>query len=414
MISRAAGRAAAAPVAAALAVALAAGVGVLGPGLAQAAPRWYAIPNVAFDTDDGLGFGVRGEVAFDGPGCVPYCSAWVMHLFATTRGYHHHRLRYDRTGLGPGGRLRVTAHLAWRQWLNDGYWGLGNRTARQREYVDVGDSDDPRRQRYRYTLLQPFLHVTLRALLRGPWSAFASANLKYSVVRTYDDSLLAAERPYGMDGGAAALGSVGLLYDTRHPELTPRRGVLAELSGRGTPPLPSGAGAFGGGFASLRSFHALGDRAVFAWRVMAEQLWGQLPFYEMVHWGGFVPVTGFGGSETLRGVSFGRWRAPGKAIFNSELRVDVLRHTLAGSPMLWQLVPYVDAGVVFGGDSGDSVQVEQVPVHPAAGLGLRAVYQEAFVGRIDTGFGLDPVVEPDGTVTPEATWGLYVVFDHTF
>jgi len=379
-----------------------------------AGTRWYAIPNVAFDTDDGMGFGARGEVAFDGPACTPYCSAWVLHLFATTRGYHHHRLRWDRTGLGPGGRLRLTAHLAWRQWLNDGYWGLGNGTARERAYVGSWDRDDPRRRRYRYTLLQPFLHLTLRALLGGPWSAFGSLNLKYSVVRTYDGSLLAEQRPYGMKGGLGALASAGVLYDTRQPELTPRRGVLAELSARGTPPLPEGAGAFGGAFASVRAFHALGDRVVLAWRLMAEQLWGQLPFYEMVHWGGSVPVAGVGGFETLRGVSFGRWRAPGKAIFNSELRVDVARHTLAGAPMRWQLVPYVDAGAVFGGDHGDSLQVEHSPIHPAAGLGVRAVYQEAFVGRVDTGFGLDPVVEPDGDVTPEATWGLYVVFDHTF
>ena len=56
----------------------------------------------------------------------------------------------------------------------------------------------------------------------------------------------------------------------------------------------------------------------------------------------------------------------------------------------------------------------QWPLHPAAGLGLRLVYDETFVGRVDVGAGLDPVLEADGTVTQEPTLGFYLVFDHTF
>ena len=55
-----------------------------------------------------------------------------------------------------------------------------------------------------------------------------------------------------------------------------------------------------------------------------------------------------------------------------------------------------------------------IPLHPAGGLGIRAIYEEAFVGRVDTGFGLDPVRELDGSVTQEPTLGIYVVFDHMY
>ena len=325
-------------------------------------------------------------------------------MFLTTRGYHHHRVRLDRTGLGPDRRLRLTVHLAWRQWLNDGYWGIGNRTTRER-----GAGPD----RYRYSLFQPFVHTTLRARLDGPWSAFSSFNGKWSEVETRAGSLLAEERPHGLEGGLGALLAAGVVYDTRRPETTPERGVLVEVSGRYTPPLPRSAGAFGGGFASARGFLSPTPGLVLAARAMGEWLLGDVPFYELVHWGGWTPVAGFGGSETLRGIPFGRFRAPGKAILNVEARWDVLRHQAFGSSLRWQLVPYADAGVVFGA-ADESEGKGGPPVHPAAGLGARVVYAEAFVGRVDTGIGLDPVREADGTVQSERSWGLYVVFDHPF
>ena len=378
-----------------------------GPGRAV---RWYAIPNVGYDSDDGLGFGARAEVALDEPGYTPYHSAYVVHAFLTTRGYHHHRFRFDRTGLGPDGRLRVTLHVAWRQWLNDGYWGLGDRTARE---------PDPTAKRYRYSLFQPFVHLTLRARLDGPWQAFASLNVKWSAVRTYAGSLLAEQRPYGLDGGLAAILSAGVLYDTRQPELAPHRGVLVELSGRGTPPLPRGAGAFGGPFAALRGFVELAPWCVLGGRAMVEYLWGNVPFYEMVHWGGAIPVAGFGGADTLRGALFGRWHAPGKALANLEVRFDVLTHGLAGKPFVWQLVPFVDAGVVFGPSPSLAAGAAALPtggwpVHPSAGLGLHVVYADAFVGRIDAGVSPDPRQRADGRVVDELAWGVYVVFDQTF
>ncbi len=378
--------------------------------------RWYLVPNVAFDTDDGLGFGVRGELAFDAPKHRPYRTAYMVHAFATLRGFHHHRFRFDRVGIGPGRRFRITVHLAWRQWLNDGYWGIGNRTVRERDYVGGFDGDDdPRRKRYRYTLLQPFGHATLRARLADRWSLFSALNAKWSIVETYQGSLLAAHRPYGVGGGLGILVSGGAIYDSRRPEVNPREGVFAELSGRIALPMPEGAGTFGGPFASVRGYLSPTSWLVLAGRLMGEWLLGEVPFYEMVHWGGSVPVAGFGGFETLRGISFGRWRAPGKAILNTEARIHFLRHTIFGKPMVWQLALFFDAGTVWGaGDDDTEPRAKLFPIHPAGGVGVRAIFQQAFVGRIDTGLGIDPVREPDGTIDDALSWGIYVVFDHAF
>jgi len=376
--------------------------------------RWYALPNVAFDTDDGLGFGARAELAFLEEGHDPHKLALVIHIFASLRGYHHHRFRLDRTGLGPDKNLRLTLHVAWRQWLNDGYWGVGNGATRERAHARSFGGDDPRRKRYRYTLYQPFAHLTLRGDISGPWSLFAAVNAKWSRVDTYEGSLLAEQRPYGMQGGLGLILSAGVIYDTRSPEVNPERGVYAELSGRAAGTLPDGAGAFGGAYINLRGYLSATRWLVLCGRLMAEMLWGDVPFYEMVHWGGAWPRAGFGGFETLRGISFGRWRAPGKAILNLEARFRLADHTLFGAHIQWQLALFSDNGVVWGAGDAATAPDPEFPIHPAVGMGLRAVFMESFVGRIDTGVGLDPVREPDGRIINETSWGIYIVFDHAF
>jgi hypothetical protein len=376
--------------------------------------RWYAVPNFAFDTDDGFGLGARAELAEDAPGHQPYRSAYMIHVFASSRGFHHHRVRWDRVGFGPENRLRFTAHLAWRAWLNDGYFGIGNRTLRERAFVGELEADDPARKRYNYSLQQPFAHLTLRARVAQRVELYGALNLKWSSIDPYPGSVLERDRPFGIDGGLGAQVLAGVFYDSRRPEIDPRSGVVLELGVRGQPPLPGGAGYFAGVLASARGFYSPGSRVVLAGRLMGEYLLGKVPFFEMVHWGGAAPIAGFGGADTLRGIRFGRFRAPGKAVLNAEARLDVLRHAAGGKPLVWQLVPYVDAGVVFGEGTLATGPAGGWPVHPGAGFGARAVYAGAFVGRLDMGWGLDPVLEPDGRVTAATTYRFYLVFDHTF
>jgi hypothetical protein len=78
----------------------------------------------------------------------------------------------------------------------------------------------------------------------------------------------------------------------------------------------------------------------------------------------------------------------------------------------WQLGLFGDLGAVFGapdnGYSGGSF------VHPGVGAGIRVIYDDLFVARIDTAVGLDPIRQTNGELTDDWTWGFYVVFDHAF
>ena len=385
---------------------------LLAPVAAAEEPRGhsgYVLPGVAYDTDEGFGFGVRGELARLDDALDPYRWGVVAHFYTSTAGFHHHRLYVDALGLGPRKNLRLTTRLAWRQWLNDGYYGIGNDTARERAYVGDFEPEDPDRRRYRYTLIQPFLQATLRIDLRdSPVQLFAALNPKYSIIQTYEGSLLADQRPWGTEGGAAIQVSVGGIYDTRTPEVAPTSGVLMEASTRYALPIAGSAGDFGGALLSLSVFTRLGGPVVFAGRVMAEQLFGRVPFYEMVHWGGSTPIAGFGGATTLRGVSFGRWRDTGKAVANLELRMLLIEHGMKKVTLGWELTPFVDIGTVWSPSGGSW------PPHPTAGLGGRVIWDHTFVARVDVGVGVDAVKEDNGAISQEPSLGVYLAFGHPF
>jgi hypothetical protein len=375
--------------------------------------QWYIMPNVAFDTDDGLGFGGRLELNWGSDRADPYKASLVLQAYWTVRGYHHHRFRVDLVDLGAEGRFRLTTHLAFRAWMNDGYWGIGPGATVESEYAGTYEADDPRRKRYRYSLIQPFSHIVLRAKLQDPWLAYGALDVRWSWVRAYPGSLLEEQQPYGMEGGWTPQLALGILRDTRLPEVSPREGTLVEASMRAAPPMPGGAGAFVGFFGSLRWFESVGDRGVVAVRLMGEYLFGQVPFYEMVHWGGLEPIPGYGGASTLRGLKFGRFRGPGKALLNVEARIDSFTHNLLKKPVLWQTVPFLDVGTVFG--AGDqNPRLTNLPFHPSVGLGLRPIWDEVFVGRIDLAVGANPVDYGGPTPKLEPYVGFYLMFEHLY
>lgn len=385
-------------------------------------PNWSLFPVAGVDSDDGVGFGVRGQLDMLKPGTDPYKSSFVIHLFTTTQGYHHHRFKFDLVDLGPAGNLRLTGHFAFRAWLNDGYWGLGNGSVHDPSYDDLG-KDDPLRKYYHYQLIQPFAHVTLRddvtALGPGSLLVYGSWEGRYSIINPYPGSLLEHEQPYGVAGGPAMQLTAGVLWDSRSPEITPDKGALVEVSGRALGMLDGDTwdpSAFGGPMVSLRGYVPVVPRLTWASRIMGEWLLGRVPFYEMVQWGGFVPIAGVGGSDTLRGASFGRWHGPGKAVLQDELRIDVLEHRFLKKSVRWQLAPFADVATVWGLAQEDpallgaaTVVAPRVPLHPAGGLGVRGIWGETLVGRFDVGLGQDIVPGGYGR-----SLGFYLAFDHAY
>ncbi len=369
----------------------------------------FVVPTFSYDSDDLFGYGARGEIARVSEGYAPYKWSLMAQYSATTGGFAFHRIRFDRTGLGEEHRWRLTVRLAWRQWGRDGYWGIGDDTLRlpPSAFPDARTAADF----YRYGLFQPQAYLTARWALQAgsPWMVYGALNPKDSRVVVIPGSLLDEERPYGTEGGRTITTQGGVLYDSRAPEIAPRDGLLAEATAGWSPTLSGEAGGYGGPHLSLSAYQSLGGRLVLASRLMGEALFGTVPFYEMVSWLGFEPVVGFGGAMTLRGVPYGRWRGPHKAVLNNELRWSVLEHPFVfGRPLGWELAPFIDLGQTWG------AAYEPALPHAAAGLGLRLIFDRTFVGRVDAGYGLDAVQAPDGGAEAAPSFGFYVAFDHPY
>ena len=377
--------------------------------------KWIALPGMGYDADDGIGFAVMGELWWRDPDYDPYRASLRVLGYVSVFGHHHHRFVLDLPDLGRFQGLRFTGYLTYRQWLNDGYWGIGNGNLRDRQYVGDFDRDDPRRKHYKYKLIQPFAHMVLRYDLGPLLSTFASLSLQWTHVGTYEGSLLEEQQPFGMDGGWSAQAGGGFIWDTREPELCPIEGIFAEVSGRIYPSITDPSHVFGGPFASMRAYFPLAPpRVVLGWRVMLEWLWGDIPFYEMVRWGGSEPILGFGGYQTIRGISFGRWRAPGKGVANLELRIDLFRHRAFRSVLRWQAVVFGDLGGVWGSESGWTQEAPAFPFHAGTGLGVRAILADTFVARLDLGLAPDPVLEEDGSISRPPNIALYLTVDQMF
>jgi outer membrane protein assembly factor BamA len=391
------------------------------PDTATAAPTenderldWFVVPLMGYNSDNGLGFGVRGELAEKKPGYEPFVTAYMAQFYLSLREYHNHLLRYDHlfgepTGNG-GRRLRLTVNAVYRQWTNEGYWGIGNDTARDAAYVGAFADDDPRRWRYTYKLLQPYVHVALRLALDEGVSWVSAVSGKWSATEARPGSLMAEAPPFGAKGGFDVLAATGLVLDTRQPEADPRRGLFGEISLFGAIPTPLGPGKFLGVLLSLRVYQALTSWLVLAGRLMAEWCVGDVPFYEMVLWHGSVPVAGFGSGEAVRGLAFGRFRGPHKFVYNLESRFKLIQIIAFERTFVFQLGLLSDGGMVWGAGSLH----RSATFHVSGGAGVRVVYAETFVARFDTAFAPDPIRYADGHVKDDLTYGFYLTFGAAF
>ena len=97
-----------------------------------------------------------------------------------------------------------------------------------------------------------------------------------------------------------------------------------------------------------------------------------------------------------------------------ELRFSLWRLSLYNRPLILQLGVYSDAGFVWGAQSPANGPAFDMPIHVSAGAGLRLVFAESFVARLDTGFASDPIREASGELSSDLSFGMYLTFGQAF
>ncbi len=372
---------------------------------------FMAVPLVNFTSDRGLGYGAFGAVFHRGAAAsekTPYSLSVGGQFYQTTGGYAFHKLLLDFPNIGGTG-LRADLTSGYESWDSAWYFGLGNNRPRLRV------NETPERF-YESELDSLWAVPNLRIPLSEPWQLFAGVIFRSTAVNAYPDSLLAIDQPPGIEGGCLLMGSIGLMIDTRDQEPTPSRGLWSELSVRGGHRSLGSDWTSGGLNATHRHWIPVDEKGkvIFAYRVGFDAHGEDMPFFQQHILGGSQWVD-LGGNIALRGLPNGRYRGY-RVIYGSfEARWLTGTARFDATQLDLLVVPFIDWGRVWTPNESDAL----LHMHGAAGLGVRVIYNQLFVARLDAGFGLEEFRQPDQNRTDNVidrapVLGVYVIVGHSF
>ncbi len=207
-------------------------------------------------------------------------------------------------------------------------------------------------------------------------------------IRPYEDTLFAAERAF--DEGVTRRGvlRLGLTWDRRDNEWSPKRGGLHDITVDSAGPWTGSTHAWGRVNATFRHYWTLGvPSLVLAHRLTFDSLWGDPPF---------VPLGEFGGLVTGRGWMRRRFVGEHKAFASVELRFEPIEFKIGKHSLGVGLKAFVDVGMV-------ARRVRDLPLHfhVSGGPGLLLTWDHFAVIRLDGGFSRE-------------TAGFYLMTEHAF
>lgn len=155
------------------------------------------------------------------------------------------------------------------------------------------------------------------------------------------------------DGGSALELNAGVVYDTRDMEAAPNSGIWAEayLNGNVIGQQYLKACAYFRHYISIPLDIIPAGRPVFAYRLAWQHtIAGETPIYMIQNNPLLVQRNmiseGFGSSNTIRGLRENRILAEGMAWTNMELRIKLVKFTLANQYFYVAVNPFFDAGII--------------------------------------------------------------------
>ncbi len=270
-------------------------------------------------------------------------------MLVSIRNMWFANLTFVRPDPVPGTGLRVAAHFDNQNRL---FYGIGNdsRLAGAIEYSNLVFREN----------------VAKVAHLGGPWRAAGSVQLEQVTLGRYDgrgleDTLVASS------GGNEVLFGLGCAHDTREHVNNPRAGHYLALSAQLAPRVMPHGHAFGKLMLDLRGYLSPARRHTVAGRVVVQQAFGTVPFYDLPE---------FGGDTLGRGFLPYRFRDRSAVTAQLEYRFPV-----------WSFISgaaFVDVGQFQPGFR----QFELSGFHPAVGFGPRLSFgkDESSIVGIDVGF----------------------------
>lgn len=384
------------------------------------------LPGVSANSDTGVGFGVLGTLAGFEPEYDPFRWRFEVFLFLTLKEapdgsiedpFHYYYLKYDFPDVA-GDWLRFSGEVSFKRFSTTGYYGIGNATAELAEADRIDPATDPDGafdpgRYYQYDRIFPKAELNARLRVAQGVEVFTGGSFTYNWFNWYPGSKLEEDLAgksgdvvtgllLGAEEHGAFQGQVGVLFDNRDHEYTPRSGMFHEASVLGGVGIGSDFG-YGRANVTLRFYQAIYEEwLVFAARAMGDVLFGDVPFYELARFGGLNPRDAPGGSEAVRGVPAQRYHGKLKVLGNVELRSKLWAFELFDQRMNLGLVAFADTGRVWTDwQAQPELDGEDVGLKVGTGGGVRFQWGETFIARIDSAWS------PDGV-------GFYVEAYHIF
>jgi hypothetical protein len=199
----------------------------------------------------------------------------------------------------------------------------------------------------------------------------------------------------GLNGGSELLNEIIASYDTRNSLEIPTNGGLISLAAGAADRSLFSSSSYSEFVANVRHYFPIGKGYTLAGQLYTRYVpaGSETPFWAMSWLGGDGPgessLLGIPVSykETWRGAGTGRYIDNDMFVANVELRTRVFHAELFNTHGILELAPFFDLGRVYHDAAADPF----TQMHPAGGIGFRAIALPFVVAYVDVGYG------PEGT-----------------
>ena len=317
----------------------------------------------------------------------PYRYKLTLDVHRSSAGKFKNRIRLKVpriSGTGFGLRLEYAKGRN----LRTRYYGLGNNSELNRDFIDPQSSSFKDVNYYYYILERdPRMLLSLLREIYGPVSMSVGMGLERIEVEPRGAQAFYLERgtPDGVVDGFSGFLSATLQFDTRDDEVVPRRGFFQEWSYESARNSLLGLFFEQIDFSRITLTNAyyipLGSRWNFSHRMVLEVLSGAAPLYAYGEIGGSRRVQGLGGSGSLRGFDTQRFTDDVRFFSNAEFRYQIYDMWFFRQHIEWQGMVFFDAGRVWA----DLDQIGLSGMHSSGGAGVRMIWDADFVIRMGVG-----------------------------
>jgi hypothetical protein len=377
-----------------------------GPPPAEAKPwdrvgfGWGGVPAVAYNSDDGFGYGVLASVyRYDG-GTAPYKWSSTILLYMTTKQVHTHRIDLDVIEVADL-PLRLSTRVEFASTRAANYCGtdpsqpcdLAEAEALAASMGLEGKAADDLVDRYhKVRLIQPNGLISARyaidpmphkvELMLAWWGQYLIPG-DFDVREPYPDTLYAADFPGGEEGFSSVL-QTGVMVDNRDNEPAPKEGYWVEATVRGGAPVWGSDWSWFGYNTTLRGYAPFDKRArlIGAARLVADGVVGDLPFLDETRMGGSQIYESFGGQRSGRGVRLRGVAGKVRFVAQPELRWTFSSFKVSKAKVDLTAIGFSDVGWL----AQDWQNLDNSALVVTEGVGMRWAFNTNFIIRTDVGF----------------------------